>query len=81
MRQLKLRKHAVSRAAIMLDGGSIIKNGLDVTRGTTFVSRDIAAAENALLNHPDFREGREYYRVAHSYKPVRVDPGSTGTAV
>ncbi|MGA8621017.1 MAG: hypothetical protein WB660_21130 [Candidatus Sulfotelmatobacter sp.] len=43
----------MSRAAIMLDGGSIIKNGLDVTRGTTFVSRDIAAAENALLNHPD----------------------------
>lgn len=35
------------------NGAQILENGLDVARAPTFVSRDLAAATDALLNHPD----------------------------
>jgi hypothetical protein len=35
------------------DCANILENGLDVTRTRTFVSRDLAAAQDALANHPD----------------------------
>jgi hypothetical protein len=34
-------------------GPSILETGLDPARAPTFVSRDLAAAEDALLRHPD----------------------------
>ncbi|MCX7008967.1 MAG: hypothetical protein NTY53_17260, partial [Kiritimatiellaeota bacterium] len=35
------------------DGKTILEHGFDSQRGTVFVSRDRAAAEDALRNHPD----------------------------
>jgi hypothetical protein len=35
------------------DGAQILERGLDPARAPTFVSRDVAAAQDALLNHPD----------------------------
>ncbi|MBL8717330.1 MAG: hypothetical protein JNL79_15190 [Myxococcales bacterium] len=35
------------------NGGTILENGLDAARAPTFVSRDLAAAQNALTSHPD----------------------------
>lgn len=35
------------------DGVEILERGLDPARAPTFVSRDVAAAQDALLNHPD----------------------------
>jgi len=39
------------------DGPEILKNGFDAARIPTFVSRDIAAAQDTLLNHPDAIRG------------------------
>jgi RHS repeat-associated protein len=44
---------SVYHGSIKNGGDSILKNGLDPNRAPTFVSRDLAAAEDALLNHPD----------------------------
>jgi RHS repeat-associated protein len=35
------------------NGAEILQNGLDAARAPTFVSRDIAAAQDVLANHPD----------------------------
>ncbi|MDX2053370.1 MAG: RHS repeat-associated core domain-containing protein [Polyangiaceae bacterium] len=35
------------------NGPAILENGLDAARAPTFVSRDLAAAQNAITNHPD----------------------------
>jgi RHS repeat-associated protein len=34
-------------------GANILENGFNAKQGTVFVSRDIAAAKDALVNHPD----------------------------
>ena len=35
------------------NGANILEHGLDAARAPTFVSRDVAAAQNALTSHPD----------------------------
>jgi|GEM_PF-731154 len=35
------------------NGANILEHGLDAARAPTFVSRDLAAAQNALTSHPD----------------------------
>jgi hypothetical protein len=39
------------------NGAEILEKGLDPARAPTFVSRDLAAAQDALLNHPDAVRG------------------------
>jgi RHS repeat-associated protein len=40
------------------DGANILEHGLQPSRGTAFVSRDIGAANDALLHHPEAMPGK-----------------------